>query len=186
MALSQQKFREIVLQLLYSQDIAHPDDALMLELMMGELAVSKRNVRLAQERVQQIQELLSEIDPLITSVSTSYDFNRIQVVTKNILRLGVFELLFDDQIPPKVAISEAIRLSRKFNTPESASFVNAVLDHLYQASQGGPIDPQKLAQQSQALLQSEQIASDAAQEQLPQQENEKSERTFPHDMDEEN
>lgn len=132
MTLSPQKFREIVLQLLYSQDIAHPDESLMTELMMAELAISKKNVRLAQERVHMISTHFSEIDSLITSVSTSYDLDRIQIVTKNILRLAVFELFFDDQIPAKVAIAEAIRLSRKFNTPESASFVNALLDRLYQ------------------------------------------------------
>ena len=165
MALSQQKFREIVLQVLYSQDLGRPNEALMTELMMAELAVSKKNVRLAQERVQLIRDRLSEIDPLISSISTSYDFERIQIVTKNILRLGVFELLFDDQIPPKVAIAEAIRLSRKFSTPESASFVNALLDHLYQASLGGPVNPKQLEQLSQALKKSEEIASEAAQEQ---------------------
>lgn len=188
MPLPQQKFREIVFQLLYSQDIAQPNEDLMLELMMAELAVSKKNVRSAQERAQKIKEILPEIDPLIASISTSYDFDRIQLVTKNILRLGVFELFFDDHIPPKVAIAEAIRLSRKFSTPESASFVNAVLDHLYQASQGSQTDLQKLTQQSQTLLQSEQIASHVAQEQFLQKEKEdkeESERNLPHDMDEE-
>lgn len=164
MVLSQQKFREIVLQLLYSQDVANPNELLIIELMMAELAISKKNVRLAYERVQKIQSLLNEIDPLITSVSTSYDFDRIQVVTKNILRLAIFELFYDDQIPHKVAIAEAIRLSRKFNTPESASFVNALLDHLYQKSLGKEVDSQKLAQQSNAFLESEQIASDVAQQ----------------------
>lgn len=165
MALSQQKFREIVLQLLYSQHITRPDETLMLELMMAELAVSKRNIRLALERVQKIKLLLPELDHLITSVSKSYDFERIQVVTKNILRLAVFELFYDDQIPHKVAIAEAIRLSRKFNTPESASFVNALLDQLYQKSLGNEADPEQLLQQAETLLQSEQIASEAAQEQ---------------------
>jgi N utilization substance protein B len=165
MALSQQKFREIVLQLLYSQDIAHPNEALMTDLIMAELAVSKKNVRLAQERVHRIQEHLAEIDRLISAVSTSYDFERIQAVTKNILRIGVFELFFDEQIPPKVAIAEAIRLSRKFNTPESASFVNALLDHLYQSSLGSTVDPNQLMQRSKALMQSEKAASEIAQEQ---------------------
>jgi N utilization substance protein B len=170
MALSQQKFREIVLQLLYSQEVGHPNEGLMTDLMMGELAVSKKNVRLAQEKAQKIQENLPQIDSLIASVSTSYNFERIQVVTKNILRLGVFEIYFDEEIPPKVAIAEAIRLSRKFNTPESASFVNALLDQLYQMHQGKEIDPQKIAQQSRALLESEEIASDAAQQQTSQKE----------------
>jgi len=170
MALSQQKFREIVFQLLYSQDIINSDEALMLELMMAELSVSKKNVRLAQEQMQKINLLLPEIDRLITSVSKSYDFDRIQIVTKNILRLAVFELIYDDLIPHKVAIAEAIRLSRKFSTPESASFVNALLDHLYQKSQGREVNPQTLDQQTDTLLNSEQIASDTALEQSLQEE----------------
>jgi len=133
MALSQQKFREIVFQLLYSQDIASPDKSSMTELMMTELTVSKRNVLLALEKVDKIKEHLPEIDLLIQSASTSYDFDRIQLVTKNILRVAVFELLFDEHIPPKVAIAEAIRLSRKFCTPESATFTNAILDQIYKS-----------------------------------------------------
>lgn len=159
MALSQQKFREIVFQLLYAKDMGHPDEDLMTDLMMGELAVTKRNVREALERVNRILDLLPEIDPMISSVSKSYDFERIQTVTKDILRLAVYELIYDPDIPPKVAIAEAIRLSRKFNTPESASFVNALLDQLYRNSMGEKGDLQKLQQTAQELLQSEQQAA---------------------------
>lgn len=158
MALSHQKFREIVLQLLYSYDLGHPDHHVMIELMMTELAVSKKNVRLAQEKVQNILNCLAQIDPMIASVSNSYAFDRIQMVTKNILRLGIFELFFEKQPsspPAKVVIAEAIRLSRKFNTPESASFVNALLDHLYQASLGEKSDRKLLDHQAQVMLQSE-------------------------------
>ena len=173
MALSQQKFREIVFQILYSQDVGRPDEALMTELMMGELAVSKRNVRLAQERAAAIHKELQDIDRRISSVSTSYDFERIQTVTKNILRLAVFELFFDPLMPAKVAIAEAIRLSRKFNTPESASFVNALLDHLYQESLGEHGNTQKLAKSAQEFMQSEKIASDTAQTMLAKEESER-------------
>lgn len=161
MALSHQKFREIVFQLLYSYDLGSPDEKVMLELMMKELAVTKKNVRLAQEKVHKIQQSLSQIDPLIASVSTSYAFERIQTVAKNILRLGIFELFFDSQtppLPPKVAIAEALRLSRKFSSPESASFVNALLDHLYQASLGEKMDQDILEQQAQLLIESEKQA----------------------------
>lgn len=156
MALSPQKFREIVLQLLYSQDMAKPDEDLMLELISTELEISKKNVKAAQERIRQIQEKLEEIDRLIASVSSSYDFDRIQKVTKNILRIGVFELYFDPSIPPKVAIAEAIRLSKKFNTPESVSFVNALLDHLYQMHSGIRPDPNSVRSGLQKLDESEQ------------------------------
>lgn len=164
MALSQQKFREIVFQLLYSQDLGRPDEDLMLQLMMGELAVSKKNVRLAQERAAAIKKELPMIDQQIASCSTSYDFDRIQVVTKNILRLAVYELFLDPLIPPKVAIAEAIRLSRKFNTPESASFVNGLLDHLYQQSLGETGDAKKVAELSKEFMQSEKIAEETAKE----------------------
>lgn len=178
MALSQQKFREIVFQLLYSQDVGRPNTELMIDLMMGELTVSKKNVRLAQDRVALILKELPDIDERISAISTSYDFDRIQTVTKNILRLAIFELFFDPLIPPKVAIAEAIRLSRKFSTPESASFVNALLDHLYQASLGTTSNAQDLEQLSQELLQSEKIASEAI---LTKQAEEDSEREFPQD-----
>ncbi len=176
MALSQQKFREMVFQLLYSQDISHPDEEVMLNLIMSELAVSKKNVKLAQEKMWYIFQKLTEIDLLIASVSTSYDFDRIQTVTKNILRLGVFELFFDQNIPPKVAITEAMRLARKFGTPESASFVNALLDHLYQSSQGGRVNPHLLEHKIKDLKQSEELAQKAAleaHEQHPQSSTEK-------------
>jgi N utilization substance protein B len=155
MALSPQKYREMVFQILFSEDTGRPDPDSMTELMMAELAISKKNVKTAQDKVKAILQKLPEIDPLIASVSTGYDFNRIQTVAKNILRLGVFELLFDDSIPPKVAIAEAMRLARKFGTKESASFVNALLDHLYRISQGDLKDAQFLEDQIKALEQSE-------------------------------
>ncbi len=133
MTLSHQKFREIVLQLLYSQEVAHPGEELVIPLMMNELSVPKSQVKLAYDKVLKIDGLTSEIDPLITSVSTSYDIERIQLVTKMILRLAIYELLFEKEVPPKVIIAEAIRLSRKFSSPESAAFVNAIVDKLYHA-----------------------------------------------------
>lgn len=162
MSLSPQKFREIVFQLLYSHDISQPDEELMQELMMAELVVSKKNVRLALDKVHRILEVLPQLDSQISSVSTSYTFDRIQSVTKNILRLAVFELFFDEEIPPKVAIAEAMRLSRKFGTPESASFVNALLDHLYKMSLGDQSNPNTLENEAQDLWKSEEQARQTA------------------------
>ena len=131
MALSQQKFREIVFQLLYGFDFAAPDEEDAIDFMMRHFAITRKTVREAQQRCKQIQDKLAEIDPLIAGASSSYKFERIPRVERNILRLGVFELKHDAQIPPKVAIAEAIRLCRKFATPEGATFVNAILDTLY-------------------------------------------------------
>ncbi len=83
-------------------------------------------------KYQNILLKLEEIDALITRFSLSYQFDRIARVEKNVLRLGVYELCFSESMPPKVAIAEAIRLTRKFSTAESSSFVNAVLDAVFQ------------------------------------------------------
>lgn len=129
MALSPQKFREIVFQLIYSEDFG--GDAGVVEMLMAQLAVTKRIVREAYALKDKVLEKRQEIDAVISAHSESYDFERIPRVERNVIRLGIYELLFSEDVPPKVAISEAVRLSRKFATAEAATFVNAVLDSVY-------------------------------------------------------
>lgn len=158
MALPQTKFREIVFQLLYSYDIGHAQEADLIALLMKELAVTKNSLRLAHERVLKIQALRDELDKAIAKISHSYAFARIQSVEKNILRLGVFELIYDEAIPPKVAIAEAMRLARKFGSPESATFVNAILDNLYQSSKGEHVNPEIVQHRLQELEETERLS----------------------------
>lgn len=140
MALSQQKFRELLFQLLYSHDLAEPCDEDMEEMLMKQLGVTKRAVRLAQGKRRAITEKLEELDQRIAQASHAYAFHRIPRIERNILRLGLYELLHAPSTPPKVAIAEAIRLARKFATRDSASFVNAVLDGLYKATNPPPTE----------------------------------------------
>lgn len=134
MALPPQKFREIVFQILYSSDFPSPETEETALMLMGELKVTKKAVLEAKEKVNQIVANLVEVDEKITNYSMDYTFDRISRVEKTILRLAIFELLFDSSLPPLVAIAEAIRMTRKFGTPESAHFVNAVLDRVYKNS----------------------------------------------------
>lgn len=174
MAVPQQKFRELVFQLLYSYDMGRANEIDMIELMMAELAVTKKTVRTAQESVQAILSKQPEIDALIAKTSTSYAFERIQSVERNILRLGAFEVLFDQSVPPKVAIAEAMRLSRKFGTLESASFVNAILDSIYKATLGEPVDAEQLKESVQLLVESE-IRTEEIMQTLPDDDSENQE-----------
>jgi len=160
MAVPIQKFREILFQLLYSYDIGSPNEEDMIPLIMKEVSVTKKVVREAQARVNLILEKLSAIDKLISNTSTSYSFDRIQSVERNILRIGIYELVFDENIPPKVAIAEAMRLARKFGSPESAAFINALLDNIFKANEGLLMDNAQIAQASDALLKSEEIANE--------------------------
>jgi len=162
MALPQQKFREIVFLLLYSHDMGKASDEETLKLIMKELEVTKKSVTSAQERMFLILEKQDELDKMITSVSTSYEFERIQSVERNVLRLGVFELFFDTEVPPKVAIAEAMRLTRKFSTPESSNFVNALLDTLYKKSIGENVNLVNITLTADSLIKSEEFSHEAA------------------------
>jgi len=130
-----QKFREIVFQILYSADFISGEEGEMIPFMMQELKVTKRSMVDAHDRMNQVLKKLDVIDAAITEASTEYSFERISRVEKTILRLGLFEILFDEKVPPKVGIAEAIRLCRKFGTPESADFVNALLDGIYKKNE---------------------------------------------------
>lgn len=159
MALPVQKFRELVFQMLYSYDIGKPEDQDIMDLLSHELAVTHKSTRDAQLRCQLIFTHLKEIDALIAKTSLSYEFERIQTVERNILRLAIFEILFDENkdIPYKVSIAEALRLARKFSTKESASFINAILDAVYKASRGEVIDPNQITEATQELVEIEEL-----------------------------
>ncbi len=131
MAIPQAKLREIVFQLLYSHDTGRTDELSSISLLMKELKIARSGVYQAMIKANTIQQNLNEIDATITDAVHGYTFDRIQVVERNILRLGVFELTIEKTTPPKVSISEAMRLGRKFASPEAANFINAILDNIH-------------------------------------------------------
>jgi len=134
MALSIQKFREIVFQLLYSRDFKIDDIEGMVPMLMRQLTVPKRAAASAQQRAGEIWEKRQELDQKINANIEGYEEDRVLRVERAILRLGAYELL-EKAVPPKVAISEATRLARKFATKESSAFVNAVLDSIFTSSE---------------------------------------------------
>jgi len=138
MVVPQRKFRELVFQMIFSQDLNQSTDIKIITSMLDQLTVTKKTLRQANERMQCVFDKLEEIDQHISKCSRDYDFNRISRVERNILRLGVYELLYDEEVPPKVALAESIRLSRKFGTPEGGAFVNAVLDAIYRTKEHKP------------------------------------------------
>lgn len=131
MSLPPQKFREIIFLLLYGNDffVSELEDTIFM--IMDNLKVTKKSVLEAHDRLLLIKEKLEEIDEKISRASTEYSFERISSVEKTILRLGAYEILYDSSLSPKISFSEAIRLTRKFGSPESAHFVNAILDAVY-------------------------------------------------------
>ncbi len=139
-----QKFREIVFQFLYSRDFEKCDWEAIEPLVMRQLLIPKRAAREAKAKAEAIWEKCEELDQKIAEKSSNYDLKRVPRVELTILRLGAFELLFSD-LPPKVAISEAIRITRKYATVEGATFVNAVLDALYKEKEGAAVSEEQIS-----------------------------------------
>jgi N utilization substance protein B len=79
------------------------------------------------ELVRGVREHQEEIDRLLTTYSQGWTLDRMPSVDRNVLRLGVFELLYAEDVPDAVAMSEAVALVRELSTDESPSFVNGVL-----------------------------------------------------------
>ncbi len=71
-----------------------------------------------------------KIDDLLRQYTEHWSLDRMAVVDRNILRQGVFELLWEPDVPPKVAINEALEVAKKFSTQESSRFINGVLDRI--------------------------------------------------------
>ena len=127
MVMDPHKIRELVLLLLYSFDMGNGEKDELIDLLKEECKVSRTFVEAALLRAQTIVQFLEKIDELLEKVSHSYSIERLQSVERNILRLGIFELIIEKEIPPKVALAEAKRLAKKFSTDEAAFFVQTLL-----------------------------------------------------------
>ncbi|MDP2753013.1 MAG: transcription antitermination factor NusB [Nitrospirota bacterium] len=81
--------------------------------------------------IKEVIKNLPEIDKYITKYATEWPLEQITVVDRNILRIGVYELVFSKDIPAKVAINEAIEIAKTFGGESSGKFVNGVLGAIY-------------------------------------------------------
>ncbi|MGZ0153212.1 transcription antitermination factor NusB [Kribbella sp. WER1] len=82
--------------------------------------------------VEGVAKHVEQIDELLETHSVGWSLDRMPAVDRNILRIGAYELLYDDQVPDVVAVSEAVALARDLSTDESPTFVNGLLARLLQ------------------------------------------------------
>jgi len=124
--------RMYVLQMLYQIDITREDSSRSQQSFWQNLEdnVEPDIKEFAEKLVQGVLSNLSQIDSKISQYASNWDINRMSVVDRNILRLGCFELLFCEDIPPKVSINEAVDLAKKYSGIEAGKFVNGILDKI--------------------------------------------------------
>ena len=132
MIMNRSKLREQVFVLLFQIDFFPKDDMNgQVDIYIDELAdsMSSQQQLLIASRFKNISARIEEIDRLINEKTSGWTTDRMGKVELTVLRLSVFEIMYDDNVPSAVAINEAVELSKKYGQEESASFVNGVLAH---------------------------------------------------------
>ncbi len=130
--MTRRETREHIFLMLFRKDFHEASELKeQIELYISELEQpTMEEYSYLTSRFQSIVEKLEEIDTILSETSSGWKLNRMGKVDLTILRLAVYELRFDEEIPNKVAINEAVELAKKFGGDESPSFVNGVLAKL--------------------------------------------------------
>ena len=128
--------RELALQFLYQSDlVGKPLDEVDDFLREEERDVETR--RFAQRLIVGTLEFRDAIDEVIQNVAQNWSISRMAVIDRNVLRLATYELMHCQDIPPKVAINEAIEIGKRYSTQNSGAFINGILDKIMNRPEEG-------------------------------------------------
>jgi transcription antitermination factor NusB len=125
------KARELAVQVLFHLEFNPGDPDEVFHLICENFGPSKSIRPFSKELVLGVCENEKGLDTLISRSSRNWRLERMSRADRSILRLGVFEIVFMKDIPPKVTIDEAVELGKKFGTQESGAFINGILDNIY-------------------------------------------------------
>ena len=132
--MSRHKLREQVFKLLFRiefNDSVEMEEQKELFFTTSDVETTEEESRYIEEKYQAVVDKLDKIDELISSNAKGWSIDRMSKVDLTILRLGVYEMIFDDTIPEDVALNEAIELAKEFGQDQSYSFINGVLVKLH-------------------------------------------------------
>jgi len=128
------KARECALQMLFASDLVHGDcDSLTRNYWneLGDAVIDQKTRDFANKLACGTLENVAAIDDRIRTRAEHWRIERMAIVDRNVLRLAVFEFLYQDT-PPTVAINEALEIARRFSTYEATQFINGILDAIKQ------------------------------------------------------
>ncbi len=125
---SRRKARELALCALYAYEFSkNPIEQVKKEVISNEVQ-AKEILAFAAHLFDSTIKHGPELDDMITIKALNWDFERIAIMDKLILRMAICEFLYFRSIPPKVSIDEAIEISKKYSTEKSSKFINGILD----------------------------------------------------------
>ena len=128
------KARITALQALYEIDSVGREPADAVAHLLKENVLPEENEVMVRNLVEGVGDRKKEIDGYISEFAPTWPIDQISCIDRNILRLAIFEVLFDNKVPMKVAVSEAVYLARSFGSDTSAKFVNGVLGSVCKAT----------------------------------------------------
>jgi len=127
--------RSIVMQSLYQWDFKGKPTSAILAIVaeqMAEFGIGlEKEETYVVETVNGILDRIADVDKKITEHAPNWSIEQMSIVDRNILRIGVYELYFNKDIPAKVAINEAIEIAKSYGGPSSGKFVNGILGAMY-------------------------------------------------------
>jgi len=133
--------RECALKMLYQRDLRQSAVDVIFEqywLAESEAEIDAEVRDFTRRLVFGVDRNLEIIDKKVSEYATNWQLKRMAIIDRNILRLGVFELLHATDIPPKVTINEAVELAKRYGDLESSKFVNGILDKIHKTEAEGP------------------------------------------------
>ncbi len=121
--------REAVVQTLYAQDLGNDKAVEQFEELLKEKKIRNKKAEFAKELLKGVLEHKDEIDKIIKEHLIDWDFDRLDKIDKQILRLGVYELKYTDT-PFQIIIDEAVKIAKNFSEDKAKSFINGILDRV--------------------------------------------------------
>lgn len=122
--------RECALKILYKIEVGKDSVQESFDDFWSRQEALEEVRKFAEEIVKGVYENITRIDEIISKYAENWDIKRIAIIDKNIMRIGIFELLYMETIPAKVSINEAIDLAKRYGDVDSGKFVNGILDKI--------------------------------------------------------
>ena len=129
------------MQALFEWDFREqPADTLpvIIDRDLKEFGPGLDETQFAKKIIEDVRKNIKDIDKLISQYAPQWPIGQITIIDRNILRIGIYELKFNNEVPPKVAINEAIELAKNFGGPASGKFINGVLGAIYKDMLSAP------------------------------------------------
>ena len=131
---SRRRAREVALKTLYQIEITESPWQKLFQENSQQDNLDKISQEFARNLVQKVLEHQEKLDNLIKAKLEHWDFERVNIMDKNVLRIALAEMLFFPEIPVKVSMDEAIELAKKYSYTEAGAFVNGILDAIAKSS----------------------------------------------------